>query len=68
MTTSDKAAIHMPKPKGTRLATTTIERCWHGSKEAMVEMHLVDISTRRIENVGPVGPEERLNFDGVQPG
>lgn len=60
-TSSGEVTIHMPKLKGARLATAAIERYRRretGVEEAMIEMYLAGVSTRRIEDVSeiPRGP------------
>ena len=45
----------MPKLKGMRFATAVIERCKRREtsvEEAIIEMYLAGVSTRRIEDVG----------------
>lgn len=60
-TTSDEVVIHMPKFKGMRFATAIIERYKRREtsvEEAMIEMYLAGVSTRRIEDAfgrRPVG-------------
>ena len=47
----------MPKLKGMRFATAAIERCKRREtsvEEAIIEMYLADVSTRRIEDVGEI--------------
>ena len=56
-TSSGEVTIHMPKLKGARLATAAIERHRRretGVEEAMIEMHLAGVSTRRIEDVSEI--------------
>lgn len=56
-TSSGEVAIHMPKLKGARLATAAIERHRRREssvEEAMIEMHLAGVSTRRIEDVSEI--------------
>ena len=56
-TTSGEVTIRMPKPKGMRFATAVIERCRRREasvEEAMMEMHLAGVSTRRIEDVSEI--------------
>ena len=56
-TSSGEAAIHMPKLKGARLATAIIERYRRREtsvEEAMIEMYLAGVSTRRIEDVSEI--------------
>ena len=63
-TSSGEVTIHMPKLKGARLATAIIERYRRREssvEEAMIEMYLAGVSTRRIEDVseilrGPASP------------
>ena len=53
-TSSGEVTIRMPKLKGARLATAAIERHRRREtsvEEAMIEMHLAGVSTRRIEDV-----------------
>ena len=52
-TTSGEATIRMPKLKGMRFTTAIIERCRRREasvEEAMIEMYLAGVSTRRIED------------------
>lgn len=54
---SGEVTIHMPKLKGARLATAAIERYRRREssvEEAMIEMHLAGVSTRRIEDVSEI--------------
>ena len=54
-TTSGEVAIRMPKLKGMRFTTAIIERYRRREtsvEEAMIEMYLAGVSTRRIEDVG----------------
>ena len=56
-TSSGEVTIHMPKLKGARLATAAIERYRRREssvEEAMIEMHLAGVSTRRIEDVSEI--------------
>lgn len=56
-TSSGEVTIHMPKLKGARLATAIIERHRRREssvEEAMIEMHLAGVSTRRIEDVSEI--------------
>lgn len=56
-TSSGEATIHMPKLKGARLATAAIERYRRREasvEEAMIEMYLAGVSTRRIEDVSGI--------------
>lgn len=56
-TSSGEVTIHMPKLKGARLATAAIERYRRreaGVEEAMIEMYLAGVSTRRIEDVSEI--------------
>ena len=56
-TSSGEVTIHMPKLKGARLATAAIERHRRREssvEEAMIEMHLAGVSTRRIEDVSEI--------------
>lgn len=51
-TTSGQVTLKMPKLKGMRFATAIIERCKRREtfvEEAMIEMYLAGVSTRRIE-------------------
>lgn len=63
-TSSGEVTIHMPKLKGARLATAAIERYRRREtsvEEAMIEMYLAGVSTRRIEDVSEIlrGPASR---------
>ena len=54
-TTSGEVTIRMPELKGMRFTTAIIERCRRREasvEEAMMEMYLAGVSTRRIEDVG----------------
>ena len=56
-TTSGEVTIHMPKLKGMRFATAIIERYKRREtsvEEAMIEMYLAGVSTRRIEDVSEI--------------
>ena len=56
-TSSGEVTIHMPKLKGARLATAAIERYRRRETsvdEAMIEMYLAGVSTRRIEDVSEI--------------
>lgn len=56
-TSSGEVTIHMPKLKGARLATAIIERYRRREtsvEEAMIEMYLAGVSTRRIEDVSEI--------------
>lgn len=56
-TSSGEVTIHMPKLEGARLATAIIERYRRreaGVEEAMIEMYLAGVSTRRIEDVSEI--------------
>lgn len=56
-TTSGQVALKMPKLKGMRFATAIIERYKRREtsvEEAMIEMYLAGISTRRIEDVSEI--------------
>lgn len=56
-TSSGEVTIHMPKLKGARLATAAIERHRRREssvEEAMIEMYLAGVSTRRIEDVSEI--------------
>ena len=56
-TTSGQVTLKMPKLKGMRFATAVIERCKRREtsvEEAIIEMYLAGMSTRRIEDVGEI--------------
>ena len=56
-TTSGEVTLRMPKLKGVRFATAIIERYRRREtsvEEAMIEMYLAGVSTRRIEDVSEV--------------
>ncbi len=56
-TTSGQVTLKMPKLKGMRFATAVIERYKRREtsvEEAIIEMHLAGVSTRRIEDVGVI--------------
>ena len=56
-TTSGQVTLKMPKLKGMRFATTVIERCKRREtsvEEAIIEMYLAGVSTRRIEDVSEI--------------
>ena len=56
-TTSDQVTLKMPKLKGMRFATAVIERYKRretGAEEAIIEMYLASVSTRRIEDVSEI--------------
>ena len=56
-TTSGEVTLRMPKLKGMRFTTAIIERYRRREtsvEEAMIEMYLAGVSTRRIEDVGTV--------------
>lgn len=56
-TSSGEVTIHMPKLKGARFTTAIIERCRRREtsvEEAMIEMYLAGVSTRRIEDVSEI--------------
>ena len=56
-TTSGQVTVKMPKLKGMRFATAVIERCKRREtsvEEAIIEMYLAGVSTRRIEDVGEI--------------
>lgn len=56
-TTSGQVTLKMPKLKGMRFATAVIERYKRREtsvEEAIIEMYLAGVSTRRIENVGEI--------------
>lgn len=56
-TTSGQVTLRMPKLKGMRFATAIIERCKRREtsvEEAMIEMYLAGVSTRRIEDVSEI--------------
>ena len=57
MTTSGEVTIRMPKLKGMRFTTAIIERYRRREtsvEEAMIEMYLAGVSTRRIEDVSEI--------------
>lgn len=56
-TTSGQVTLKMPKLKGVRFATAVIERYKRREtsvEEAMIEMYLAGVSTRRIEDVSEI--------------
>ena len=56
-TTSGQVTLEMPKLKGMRFATAVIERYKRREtsvEEAIIEMYLAGVSTRRIEDVGEI--------------
>ena len=56
-TTSGQVTLKMPKLKGMRFATAVIERHKRREtsvEEAIIEMHLAGVSTRRIEDVSEI--------------
>ena len=56
-TSSGEVTIHMPKLKGMRFTTAIIERYRRREasvEEAMIEMYLAGVSTRRIEDVSEI--------------
>ena len=56
-TTSGQLTLKMPKLKGMRFATAVIERYKRREtsiEEAIIEMYLAGVSTRRIEDVGEI--------------
>ena len=56
-TSSGEVTIHMPKLKGARFTTAIIERYRRREssvEEAMMEMYLAGVSTRRIEDVSEI--------------
>ncbi len=56
-TTSGEVTIRMPKPEGMRFTTAIIERYRRREtsvEEAMIEMYLAGVSTRRIEDVSEI--------------
>ena len=56
-TSSGGVTIHMPKLKGMRFTTAIIERCRRREtsvEEAMIEVCLAGVSTRRIEDVSEI--------------
>lgn len=56
-TTSGQVTLHMPKLKGMRFATAVIERYKRREtsvEEAMIEMYLAGVFTRRIEDVSEI--------------
>lgn len=53
-TSSGEVTLHMSKLKGVRFTTVVVERCrWRETsvEEAIIEMRLAGVSTRRIEDV-----------------
>ena len=57
VTTSGEVTIRMPKLKGMRFATAIIDRYKRREtsvEEAMIEMRLAGVSTRRIEDVSEI--------------
>ena len=56
-TTSGQVTLKMPKLKGMRFATVVIERYKRREtsvEEAIIEMYLAGVSTRRIEDVSEI--------------
>ena len=56
-TTSGEVTLHMPKLKGMRFTTAIVERYRRREtsvEEAMIEMYLAGVSTRRIKDVSEV--------------
>lgn len=56
-TMSGQVTLKMPKLKGMRFATAAVERCKRREtsvEEAIIEMYLAGVSTRRIEDVGEI--------------
>ena len=56
-TTSGQVTLKMPKLKGMRFATAVVERYKRREtsvEEAIIEMYLAGVSTRRIEDVGEI--------------
>lgn len=56
-TTSGNVTLHMPKLKGLRFATAIVDRYKRREtsiEEAMIEMYLAGVSTRRIEDVSEI--------------
>ena len=56
-TTSGQVTLRMPKLKGMQRAAAIVERCMRretGVEEAMIEMYLAGVSTRRIEDVSEI--------------
>lgn len=56
-TTSGEVTLHMPKLKGMRFTTAIVERYRRREAsvgEAMIEMYLAGVSTRRIEDVSEI--------------
>ena len=56
-TTSGQVTLKMPKLKGMRFATAVVERRKRREtsvEEAIIEMYLASVSTRRIEDVGEI--------------
>lgn len=70
-TSSGEVTIRVPKLQGARLATAAIERHRRREssvEEAMIEMHLAGVSTRRIEDVSEIlWGVERLRRDRLEP-
>ena len=57
ITTSGQVALKMPKLKGMRFATAVVERYKRREtsvEEAIIEMYLAGVSTRRIEDVSEI--------------
>ena len=56
-TTSGQLTLKMPKLKGMRFATAVVERCKRREtsvEEAIIEMYLAGVPTRRIEDVSEI--------------
>ena len=70
-TTSGQITLKMPKLKGMRFATAVIERYKRREtsvEEAIIEMYLAGVSTRRIEDVGEIlWGRRRFRRHGLQP-
>ena len=57
VTTSGQVELGVPKPRGATFQTAVIERYRRretGVEEAIIEMYLAGVSTRRIEDVGEI--------------
>ena len=68
-TTSGQVTLRMPKLKGMRFATAIIERYKRREasvEEAMIEMYLAGVSTRRIEDVSEILWRERVGGHRVE--
>ena len=70
-TTSGRVALKMPELKGVRFATAVVERCKRREtsvEEAIIEMYLAGVSTRRIEDVNEgLWGRGRLRRRGLKP-